>query len=250
MTVSQNGWPVVLDSQRDKLTDREVLGAPFPHGWLKGDVDVILTDLIHRLHAEVEAIVPGTCWGWFVKPIEGSRTVSNHSSGTAVDYNATKHPMGVRDTYSAADQARIRIILRSYSGVIRWGGDYTGRPDDMHFEINDNAVAVRTVADRIRNQGDDMTKAEFTAWMTEWSNSNAGQAALGAAVAAAGIGPVLPTGGRRTLGGSVNALVVPTGDPSANGVPNIIAREVQPIIDAALQPAAPAAKVAKPGTAK
>jgi hypothetical protein len=50
---------------------------------------------------------------------------------------------------------------------------------------------------------------------------------------AAAIGPVLPSGGRRSAGGSLNALVVPTGDPSTS-VPNIITREVKPLIDAAV----------------
>jgi hypothetical protein len=94
---------------------------------------------------------------------------------------------------------------------------------------------VRTVADRIRKQGeDDVTKAEFMAWMNEWAKSSAGEAAIADAVWSGGIGPVLPNGARRTAGGSLNALVVPSTDPAANGVPNIVAREVQPIVDAAV----------------
>jgi hypothetical protein len=202
MSTSQNGWPVITDAHRDKLTDRAVLGAPFPHGWLKGDVDVIFTDLITRLDAEVEGIDTRGCWGWFVKPIEGSATVSNHSSGTAIDYNAPAHPMGQDNTYNAADRARIRTILRDYSGVVRWGGDYTGRPDDMHFEINANAAAVRTVADRIRKQGDDMTQAEFNTLMTSWATSEAGKDALASVL-------------KRD-----NIIKAPAGATNADGTPN------------------------------
>jgi hypothetical protein len=147
MATSQNGWPVVGQSA---VVDRAVRGVEFPNGWLKGDVDTVFTYLIERLDDEVEPIDRGGCWGWFVKKIEGSQTISNHASGTAIDYNAPAHPMGRRDTYSEADQERIRAILKDLDGVVRWGGDYSGRPDDMHFEINRNAIAVRAVAQKIR----------------------------------------------------------------------------------------------------
>lgn len=166
MATSQNGWPVVTDSQRSKLTDPTVYGADFPNGWLKGDVDTIFRYLITRLHHEVEPIVPGSCWGWFVKPIEGSATISNHSSGTAIDYNAERHPMGVRDTYSSGDRSRIRAILADLDGVVRWGGTYSTRPDDMHFEINAPASEVARVAARIR-EDDDVTKDEVKAAVRE-----------------------------------------------------------------------------------
>lgn len=149
MAHSQNGWPVV---GHDSVTDRAVFGAEFPNGWLKGDVDTVFTYLIGRLHREVEPIDKGGCWGWFVKPIEGSAAISNHSSGTAIDYNAPAHPMGTRNTYSAGDRAKIRRILADLGGVVRWGGDYVNRPDDMHFEINAGVAAVRAVARRLKEK--------------------------------------------------------------------------------------------------
>lgn len=169
MANSQNGWPVVGPGA---VIDRAVHGVEFPNGWLKGDVDVVFTHLIDRLHNEVEPIdrktprppvTPGSCWGWFVKRIEGSSTISNHASGTAIDYNAQAHPMGVRNTYSATDRAKIRAILADLDGVVRWGGDYTGRPDDMHFEIHADRAAVARVADRIRHQEDIVEAADRTA---------------------------------------------------------------------------------------
>lgn len=147
MPNSQNGWPVVGTSA---IVDKSVLGVEFPNGWLKGDVDVIFTDLISRLD-KIERIDNGGCWGYFVKGIEGSSSISNHASGTAIDYNAPDHPMGTRNTYSAAKRAAIHSLLKRYDGVIRWGGDYTGRPDDMHFEINDDKAAVHKVAEKISN---------------------------------------------------------------------------------------------------
>ncbi len=65
---------------------------------------------------------------------------SNHGSGTAVDLNWKSHPLGAVGTHNAAQVAAIRRILKRYTmdGVqlIRWGGDYPDRKDEMHFEIN------------------------------------------------------------------------------------------------------------------
>lgn len=156
MPTSQNGWPVV---DQAAVTDRAILGVEFPNGWLRGDVDTVFTYLIGRLHREVEPMLSPGCWGWFVKAIEGGTSISNHASGTAIDYNAPAHPMGVRNTYSAADRARIRAILAELDGVVRWGGDYVGRPDDMHFEIIKGRAAVAAAAAKIK--GEAMEAADF-----------------------------------------------------------------------------------------
>jgi hypothetical protein len=148
MAQSQNGWPVV---QNDDCVERTFGGAPIVNGWLRGDVDVVFSDLAAWLDKEIEASITPGCWGHHVKKIEGSDDYSNHSSGTAFDYNAPNHPMGKRNTYSAAKRDKIRARLRDrYQGVIRWGGDYSGRPDDMHFEVHANRAAVKAVADKIK----------------------------------------------------------------------------------------------------
>lgn len=148
MPTSQNGWPVVDQSA---VVERVIGGARIVNGWLKGDVDVIFTDLAVWLDRDIEASITPGCWGHHVKKIEGSSSYSNHSSGTAFDYNAPNHPMGSRNTYPAAKRDKIRARLKGrYAGVIRWGGDYTNRPDDMHFEIDDDRAAVKMVADKIR----------------------------------------------------------------------------------------------------
>lgn len=148
MADSQNGWPV---DRSGALQDRSaVAGVTFPNGVRRGDVATVLFYVARRFHAEVEPLGRGWCWGWYVKNIEGSGAVSNHASGTAIDLNAPLHPIGVRNTFSAAKRARIRAILNDCDGVVRWGGDYVGRPDDMHFEIVKGSAAVGTLARKIR----------------------------------------------------------------------------------------------------
>jgi hypothetical protein len=76
--------------------------------------------------------------------------LSNHASGTAIDINATQWALG-SDPHvylTDAEIAKIRAKLLEYRGCIRWGGDYVGRLDPMHFEIDkDQATCDRVWAD-------------------------------------------------------------------------------------------------------
>lgn len=108
-------------------------------------------------------------WGFAFRPVRGSTsTLSNHASGSAIDLNATQHPRGVRGTFTAGQVVAIREILRFCEGTVRWGGDYRqAPPDEMHFEINANALAVARVARKIRARAaakeDDVTKDDIKA---------------------------------------------------------------------------------------
>ena len=140
MTTSQNGWPV--HTSQTNLT---------PLSWVTGrvrggDVHAIFDHFCQWFHREIEPITKGHSWGWAYRPIRGRTTgLSNHASGTAIDLNAPKHPLGARGTFTAAQAAKIRAKMREYGGAIRWGGDYSGRKDEMHFEINTSADALRRV---------------------------------------------------------------------------------------------------------
>jgi len=74
--------------------------------------------------------------GHAYREISGSTTLSNHASGTAIDLNAPRHPLGASGTFSSTQVSRIRSILTYCDGVVRWGGDYATRKDEMHFEIS------------------------------------------------------------------------------------------------------------------
>jgi hypothetical protein len=69
--------------------------------------------------------------------------LSNHSSGTAIDLNATKHPLGKAGTFPLAKVPMIQALAKKYG--LTWGGDYRGRKDEMHFEIaisREKAIAL------------------------------------------------------------------------------------------------------------
>jgi hypothetical protein len=132
---SQNGWPAGSSSQIP-IVGLTVGGVTFPAGVRSGPVHTILAYVAGRFDREVEALVRGWCWGHSYRRISGSTSLSNHSSGTAIDCNAPRHPLGRSGTFSAAQRSRIHAIVASCNGVVRWGGDYSGRKDEMHFEID------------------------------------------------------------------------------------------------------------------
>lgn len=133
---SQNGWPVSSSPSAIGVTGFTIAGRAFPQGVKSGQVHTILGYVATRFHNEVEALVDGWNWGYAYRAISGSTTYSNHASGTAIDCNAPRHPLGASGTFSSTQVSRIRSILTYCDGVVRWGGDYSSRKDEMHFEIN------------------------------------------------------------------------------------------------------------------
>lgn len=148
MAKSQNGWPAGETGELDR--GFSVAGATFPGGVRRGEVSTVLRYVAEQFHARVEALVPGWCWGYNHRPVTGGSALSNHASGTAIDINAPRHPYGKRDTFTPAQRAVIRQILDEVGGTVRWGGDYTGTRDDMHFEINVSSAKLADVAGRLR----------------------------------------------------------------------------------------------------
>lgn len=86
-------------------------------------------------------------WGPAWRAIRGNETgLSNHASATAVDLNATSHPLGVRGTVTAIQRTKIAARLVFMRGVIRSGIFYTHRADEMHYEINASVERVVSLA--------------------------------------------------------------------------------------------------------
>ena len=145
MATSQNGYRA---NDRSLIASYKVPGGKI--SMRKGDVATVLSYVANRFHSEVEPLKwPGN-WGYAERKIRGGSSLSNHASGTAIDLNAPAHYLGARGTFSAGQVRAIRRILNDCGGVIRWGGDYRGRKDEMHFEINAGTAAVARVAKAIR----------------------------------------------------------------------------------------------------
>lgn len=115
----------------------------------KGDASVVLLHLARWFDKNIEPLVKNQCGGYNPRHIEGSKMDSNHASGTAEDLNWGKHVQHKKNTFTSAQQKKIRAQLKFYDGVIRWGGDYTD-PDDMHFEINKGPAALAACAKKCK----------------------------------------------------------------------------------------------------
>lgn len=148
MANSQNGYPVLAP---DEVAKWVITTNPVKHLILRpGHAGFVLAHFALYHHEVIESLntqAQWDDWGYAVRNVRGSETViSNHSSGTAADLNATEHPLGVRGTYSAAQVDKIHRRLKWMRGVLRWGGDYINRADEMHYEINKSMATVTVVA--------------------------------------------------------------------------------------------------------
>jgi hypothetical protein len=95
-----------------------------------------LLALAAEFHETIEPIDKGTLddWGYAFRMIRGSTdSLSNHSSGTAIDINANLHPLGRENTFSPENAAKCIALAKKYG--CKWGGTYRNRKDEMHFEI-------------------------------------------------------------------------------------------------------------------
>lgn len=155
MRTSQNGWTVIT---RDRCVSIQVPGGTIPVR--AGDVAVVLRWAVCRWHLEVEPLLWPGCWGWADRPVRGGTATSNHASGTAVDLSAPLHPLGKRGTFTARQRKTIRRIIADSRGALRWGGDYVGRADEMHIEIVGTPEQVARLAQRIRDQEDDVSQQD------------------------------------------------------------------------------------------
>ncbi len=119
-----------------------------------GPAGFLLCHFAMWFHHSVESLIPPPFddWGYARRLIRGSETTwSNHASGTAVDLNASAHPLGVRNTFSDAQMSRIRARLRGrYVGTIAWGADWRVRADEMHYEVVCPSTRATQVADSLR----------------------------------------------------------------------------------------------------
>lgn len=158
MNTSQNGWPA-LDNDSSKL-HTWVIPTRAKHGgeshirMRNGSAGFLLAHLALWLseHVEPMAGVILDDWGYAYRPVRGfSTTLSNHASGTAMDFNATKHPLGKTRTWTRRQMRKIRnwLAWRAYRKCIRWGGDYHNRKDEMHFEINRELHVCERAAKRL-----------------------------------------------------------------------------------------------------
>ena len=145
MQTSYNGYPasknpaeINIKSYPVKGTDRKLRCAE--------SVGPLLAAFASEFHELIEPIDEGTFddWGYAYRMVRGNATkLSCHSSGTAIDLNATRHALGKVGTFPAEKVPMIRALAKKYG--LKWGGDYVNRKDEMHFEVEVSAVKAKAL---------------------------------------------------------------------------------------------------------
>ena len=135
MQKSYNGYPASKDANEIDIKSYPVKGTDRK---LKcaSSVGPLLAAFAAEFHELIEPIDEGTFddWGYAFRMVRGSTDrLSCHSSGTAIDLNAIRHPLGKVGTFPAEKVPMIRALSKKYG--LKWGGDFKSRADEMHFEI-------------------------------------------------------------------------------------------------------------------
>jgi len=146
MLTSYNGWPASDDPEAIDVVRRGVPGTAVKLRVAKR-VAPLLVSFAAEFHKSVEPIDEGKTyddWSYCFRKVRGSQTVlSNHASGTAIDLNATEHPLGAVGTFTEEQVRVINRLCRKYG--LRWGGNFRSRKDPMHFEVALNEKQVETL---------------------------------------------------------------------------------------------------------
>lgn len=138
METSYNGWPASKDPAKIDVKSYPIRGTEFKIKCADG-AGQLLAEFAAQFHALIEPIDTGALddWGYCYRMVRGTTDkLSNHSSGSAIDLNASKHPLGKIGTFPPEKVPMIQALARKYG--LTWGGDYRGRKDEMHFELSLN----------------------------------------------------------------------------------------------------------------
>ena len=136
MLVSYNAWPASKDPAEIGIKSYPVPGTEIKLRCSE-KVAPLLVGFAAEFHNLIEPIDEGSLddWGYCFREVRGvPGKISNHSSGTAIDLNSTRHALGKVGTFDAAKVPMIRALAKKYG--LTWGGDYRNRKDEMHFEIS------------------------------------------------------------------------------------------------------------------
>jgi hypothetical protein len=146
---SFNGWPASKDRAAIGIKSYTVPGTTVKLACAE-KVAPLLIAFAADFHKLIEPIDAGTLddWGYCYRMVRGSTDkLSNHASGTAIDLNATKHPLGKAGTFDEQKVPMLRALVKKYG--LKAGMDYVNRKDDMHFEIALDAAKVAALITKL-----------------------------------------------------------------------------------------------------
>ena len=126
--------------------------ADFPGGVHPLIHDLMAILLEESMVRDYIKLIDGWCWGYagrYIKRPDGSFTTtpSNHSWGLAIDVNAPSNPFG-GSTHTIP--VAMGLLFTDYG--FRWGGDYDGTKDWMHFEFMGTPSSAKNATERARGE--------------------------------------------------------------------------------------------------
>ena len=155
---SDNGWPASKDPAEIGIKSYLIKGTDIKIRCAK-KAGPLLAAFAAEFNEKIEPIDKGALddWGYCFRMVRGREDrLSNHSSGTAIDLNATKHPLGAEHTFAEGKAALIIELCAKYG--LKWGGTYRNRKDEMHFEVcltpkqaKERIIALGLVENETRN---------------------------------------------------------------------------------------------------
>lgn len=147
--ISYNGWPASKNPDEIGIKSYQVPGTLIKLR-CASKVAPLLINFTKEFHELIEPIDGGALddWGYCFRMVRGTTDkLSNHSSGTAIDLNASKHPLAASGTFDSQKIPMIQALAKKYG--LTWGGDYKNRKDEMHFEISLNEVKVAALIEKL-----------------------------------------------------------------------------------------------------
>ena len=150
MLTSYNGWPASKDQAEIGVRSYLVPGTMRKLRCASA-VAPLLIGFAAEFHSLIEPIDDDGLddWGYCFRMVRGtSDKISNHSSGSAIDLNSSRHKLGQVGTFEATKVPMLRALAHKYG--LTWGGDYKNRKDEMHFEIS---IGPAKVAELITKLG-------------------------------------------------------------------------------------------------
>jgi hypothetical protein len=151
MIKSANGWTASKDRAAIGIESFPIPGTNIKLACAKA-VAPLLVGFAAEFHELIEPIDEGGLddWGYAYRQVRGSTdNLSNHSSGTAIDLNATQHPLGKAGTFPAEKVPMIRALAKKYG--LLWGVDYRNRKDEMHFEVTLTPAKAAALIKKLEN---------------------------------------------------------------------------------------------------
>ena len=149
METSYNGYPASKDPAEIKIKSYPVKGTDRKLRCAES-VGPLLAAFAAEFHELIEPIDEGTFddWAYAFRMVRGTTDkLSCHSSGTAIDLNATRHALGKVGTFPAEKVPMIRALAKKYG--LKWGGDYVNRKDEMHFEVEVSATKAKELITKL-----------------------------------------------------------------------------------------------------